>query len=98
MSRRSRADRPIRKLVLSILVALPLLGLIAASIAVGLQWHQDDLDHRLIQAITRRQTSEAISLLNHDASANARDTPYTPLTLRALMSEVWARLSRRKLP
>jgi ankyrin repeat protein len=78
-----------------LVIALPLLALVAASISIALQWRQENLDHRLIQAIKRRQNNLAISLLNAGASANAQDTPYSPLTIRTLVSTVWRILNRR---
>jgi ankyrin repeat protein len=84
--------------MLRILTALPLLGVVAASISVCLQWHQDDLDHRLIQAIKLRKTDKAMSLLNLAASANAQDNPNKPMTLRIAMSDLWASLHGRVPP
>jgi hypothetical protein len=96
MTNRRRENPPSGNRTTCIIAALPLLALFAAFMSVWLQWHQDNLDHRLIQAIKLRQNDLAISMLNQGASANTQDTPYKSMTARTVLADLWARLHGRR--
>lgn len=73
---------------------MPLLAIIAPFLIwANVQTRQQMLDAALIEAIKRRQTRQAISLLNEGASGNALDIPRQPLTVQTFVSDVWATLN-----
>jgi uncharacterized protein len=90
--------KPLRKQSTWILLVLFLLPVLASGIRYGRQIRQQHLDHALIVAIKKKDTSSAISLLNQGADANATDKPYTLVTLQSFLAEFWNRIQGKKPP
>jgi hypothetical protein len=95
MTGRRRVNRTSRRRILWIVVALPLLALVAASVLVWLQIRQEALDRALIQAVKKLDAPAVNRLLSVGASANARDTGEPPLTVSRLLKRLLARLQHR---
>jgi hypothetical protein len=76
----------------SILLAAIILPLLAAATWYGCETLQANLDRALIQAVKRRDTATAISLLRTGANANAEDGLRKPLSFGTLLGNFWYRL------
>src|SRR5260221_14679876 len=88
----------LRKRLIWILLTLFLLPVLITSVWFWRQVRQQNLDHALIEAIKKNDTSVAIALLNQGADANTTDKPYTPVTLKSLLADFWNRIKGNKPP
>jgi hypothetical protein len=96
MTNRGQSNRRSRKITLWIVFALPLLALAAATIAVGLQFRQESLDHRLVQAVKKLDAPAVNRLLVEGASANARDSGEHHWTLSKSLRSLLARFQHKQ--
>jgi len=88
--------KALRKRLTWLLLALFLLPVLVSSVWYWRQVRQQRLDHALIEAIKKNDTSAAIALLNQGADANATDRPYTPVTFQSALADFWNRMKGKK--
>lgn len=85
-----------RRIALSVtLLAVPI---IAATVGIALEVRQTRLDRDLILALKRHDADIAIRLLLEGADANARDKPFTRVTIQSAFADLSANLRGKKPP